>query len=197
MLRCSGSLPPLLESLEKLNTKETDANNIRLNVIYQGTGPITESDVNLAIVSGATIVGFEVGLDAAARKKADASAVDVRLYDIIYKLLEELELAVKGMIPKKIVIKVLGTAEVKRIFKIPKTGTIAGSLVRSGTIARNNQVRVLRGNQQMHKGTVSSLKRNTEDVREVRAGLECGIGLDNYADLKVGDVIEFISEEEV
>ncbi len=191
-----GSLPPLLESLEKLNTKETDANNIRLNVIYQGTGPITESDVNLAIVSGATIVGFEVGLDAAARKKADASAVDVRLYDVIYKILEELELVVKGMIPKKIVIKVLGVAEVKRIFKIPKTGTIAGSVVRSGNIARNNQVRVLRGNQQLHKGTVSSLKRNTEDVREVRAGLECGIGIDDYTDLKIGDVIEFISEEE-
>ena len=192
-----GSLPPLLESLEKLNTKETGANNIRLNVIYQGTGPITESDVNLAIVSGATIIGFEVGLDAAARKKADASAVDVRLYEVIYKLLEELELTVKGMIPKKIITKVLGAAEVKRIFKIPKTGTIAGSIVRSGNIARNNQVRVLRGTLQLHKGTVSSLKRNTEDVREVRAGLECGIGLDNYADLKIGDVIEFISEEEV
>ncbi len=191
-----GSLPPLLESLEKLNTKETSANNIRLNVIYQGTGPITESDVNLAIVSGATILGFEVGLDAAARKKADASGVDVRLSQIIYKLLEEMELVVKGMMPKKIITKVLGVVEVKRIYKIPKIGTIIGCLVRSGNIARNNTVRVLRGTQQIHKGTVSSLKRNSDDVREVRAGLECGIGLDNFNDLLVGDVIEFITEEE-
>ncbi len=191
-----GSLPPLLESLEKLNTKETSANNIRLNVIYQGTGPITESDVNLAIVSGATILGFEVGLDAAARKKADASGVDVRLSQIIYKLLEEMELVVKGMMPKKIITKVLGVVEVKRIYKIPKIGTIIGCLVRSGIIARNNTVRVLRGTQQIHKGTVSSLKRNSDDVREVRAGLECGIGLDNFNDLLVGDVIEFITEEE-
>jgi len=191
-----GSLPPLLETLEKLNTKETDESNVRLNVIYQGTGPITESDVNLAVVSGATILGFEVGLDAAARKKADASAVDVRLCDVIYKLLEEMELAVKGMMPKKIIIKVLGAAEVKRMFRIPRVGTIAGSLVRSGTIARGNQVRVLRGGQEIFKGTINSLKRNTDDVREVRAGLECGISLDNFNDYEVGDILEFITEEE-
>ena len=191
-----GSLPPLIEQLEKLNTEAVAKENVRLNIIYQGTGQITESDVNLALTSGAVILGFEVPMDSAARQKADANHVDVRLYNVIYKLLEEVELALVGMLPKKIITRVLGTAEVRQIFKIPKVGTIAGSIVRSGTIARNNTARLIRGGEELFKGGVSSLKRLTDDVREVRAGLECGIGLDGFNDAKVGDTIEFIVEEE-
>jgi len=191
-----GSLPPLMEQLDKLNTEAVNKENVRLNVIYQGTGQITESDVNLALTSGAVILGFEVPLDSAARQKADANHVDVRLYNVIYKLLEDVGLALVGMLPKKIITRVLGTAEVRQIFKIPKVGTIAGSIVRTGTIARNNTARVLRGGEELSKGAVSSLKRLTDDVREVRAGMECGIGLDGFNDIKVGDTIEFIVEEE-
>ena len=191
-----GSLPPLMEQLDKLNTEAVNKENVRLNVIYQGTGQITESDVNLALTSGAVILGFEVPLDSAARQKADANHVDVRLYNVIYKLLEDVELALVGMLPKKIITRVLGTAEVRQIFKIPKIGTIAGSIVRTGTISRNNTARVLRGGEELSKGAVSSLKRLTDDVREVRAGMECGIGLEGFNDIKVGDTIEFIVEEE-
>jgi translation initiation factor IF-2 len=191
-----GSLPPLVEQLEKLNTADVTKENVRLNIIMQGTGQITESDVELAVASGAVILGFEVELDSAARKKAEANKVDVRLYDVIYKLIEEVELALKGMLPKKITLKVTGTAEVKRMFKIPKVGTIAGSVVRSGTINRGSDARVMRAGAEIHKGEVSSLKRLTEDVREVRTGLECGIGVVGFADFQPGDVVECVVEEE-
>jgi translation initiation factor IF-2 len=191
-----GSLPPLVEQLEKLNTGEITKENIRLHVIMQGTGQITESDVELAIASGAVILGLEVPVDSAARKKAEANKVDVRLYDVIYKLIEEIELALKGMLPKKIITRVLGTAEVKMTFRIPKIGFVAGSVVRSGTIARNNKARIIRAGQQIFAGEVHSLKRLTEDVKEVRTGMECGIALDGFTDFKSGDVIEFVVEEE-
>jgi translation initiation factor IF-2 len=191
-----GSLPPLVEQLEKLNTEDVTKENVRLNIIMQGTGQITESDVELAVASGAVILGFEVAVDNAARKKAEANKVDVRLYDVIYKLIEEIELALKGMLPKKIITRVLGAAEVKQIFKIPKVGTVAGSVVRSGTASRNNTARVLRAGQQLFSGTVGSLKRLTDDVKEVRTGLECGISLEGFTDFKAGDVIEFVVEEE-
>ena len=191
-----GSLPPLVEQLEKLNTGEFTKENIRLNVIMQGTGQITESDVELAIASGAVILGFEVPVDSAARKKAEANKVDVRLYDVIYKLIEEIELAMKGMLPKKIITRVLGSAEVKMTFRIPKVGFVAGSVVRSGTIARNNKARIIRAGQEIFAGVVHSLKRLTEDVKEVRTGMECGIALDGFTDFKSGDVIEFVVEEE-
>jgi translation initiation factor IF-2 len=191
-----GSLPPLVEQLEKLNTADVTKENVRLNIIMQGTGQITESDVELAVASGAVILGFEVALDNAARKKAEANKVDVRLYDVIYKLIEEIELALKGMLPKKMITRVLGSAEVKQTFKIPKVGVIAGSVVRSGTASRNNTARVMRAGQQVFTGSVGSLKRLTEDVKEVRTGLECGIALDGFIDFKTGDVIEFVVVEE-
>lgn len=193
-----GSLPPLVEQLQKINTSLSTerGEDVRLEIIYQGTGDITESDVNLAIASGAVILGFEVRMDTAARRKAESSGVDVRIYNVIYELLEDVELAVKGLLAPKIVEKVVGTAEVKQTFKIPKVGMIAGVRVTSGVAQRNAKARVTRGGQTLHTGAVASLKRLTEDVKEVRQGYECGIGIEGFDGFKPGDVIEFIVEEE-
>ena len=193
-----GSLPPLIEQLLKLNasinTEKDD--NVRLDIIYQGTGGITESDVDLALTAGAVILGYEVQMDTAARRKAESSGVDVRLYDVIYKLLEDVELAMKGMLAPKVVEKVIGTGEVRQIFKIPKIGTIAGVRVTSGVAQRGVKGRVLRGGLVIASGNVGSLRRLTEDVKEVRQGFECGVGIDDFNDYKIGDVIEFVTTEE-
>ncbi len=193
-----GSLPPLIEQLQKLNgsvnTEKDD--NVRLDIILQGTGGITESDVDLALTAGAVILGYEVQMDTAARRKAESSGVDVRIYDVIYKLLEDVELAMKGMLAPKIVEKIIGSAEVKQVFKIPKIGAIAGVRVTNGIAQRGVKARVLRGSQLVFAGTVGSLKRLTDDVKEVRTGFECGVGVDGFIDYKPGDVIEFVIEEE-
>ncbi len=193
-----GSLPPLVEQLNKLNASinTEKGDNVRLDVIMQGTGAITESDVELALASGAVILGYEVSMDTAARRKAESAGVDVRLYDVIYKLLEDVELAMKGLLAPKIVEKVTGTAEVRQIFKIPKVGMIAGVRVTSGTAQRNIKGRVMRGGAPVFTGNVGSLKRLTDDVKEVRQGFECGVGIDGFNDFKAGDIIEFLTEEE-
>jgi len=187
-----GSLPPIVESLNKIESGEEE---VRLDVIQSGTGAVTESDVDLAIASGAVILGFEVGMDSAARKKAEANGVDTRFYTVIYKLIEDIELALKGMLAPKVVEKVVGTAEVKQLFKIPKVGNIAGSIVRTGVAQRNARARVIRGGAPIHAGPVGSLKRLTDDVKEVRAGLECGIMVEGFSEFKPGDLIEFVVEE--
>jgi len=193
-----GSLQPLVEQLYKLNPPETaqNAEAVRLEVIYQGTGDVTESDVNLAIASGAVILGYEVGVDTAARRKAESNHVDIRLYDVIYNLIEDVEKALKGSLAPKIVEKVIGTAEVKQTFKIAKVGIVAGVRVTSGVAARNAKVRVRRGDQLVHTGTVASLKRLTEDVKEVRQGFECGLSIEGFQDFKPGDLLEFFVEEQ-
>jgi translation initiation factor IF-2 len=193
-----GSLPPLIEQLQKLNSSintEKD-DNVRLDIIYQGTGGITESDVELALTAGAVILGYEVQMDVAARRKAESSGVDVRLYDVIYKLLEDVELAMKGLLAPKIVEKIIGTAEVKQTFKIPKVGFIAGVRVTSGVAQRGVRGRVMRAGQAVFTGNVGSLKRLTEDVKEVRQGFECGVGIDGFTEFKPGDIIEFVTDEE-
>ncbi|GIV84303.1 MAG: hypothetical protein KatS3mg052_1310 [Candidatus Roseilinea sp.] len=192
-----GSLQPIVEQLHKLNSTlgGEPGEEIRLEVIHQGTGDVTESDVNLAIASGAVILGYEVQVDTAARRKAESNHVDIRLYNVIYNLLEDVELALKGMLAPKIVEKVVGVAEVKQTFKIPKVGIIAGVRVTNGVAMRNAKVRILRGEQVLHTGTVASLKRLTEDVKEVRQGFECGIGIEGFEGFKPGDVIEFIVQE--
>jgi translation initiation factor IF-2 len=193
-----GSLPPLIEQLQKLNasvnTEKDD--DVRLEIILQGTGGITESDVELAVASGAVILGYEVQMDTAARRKAESNGVDVRLYDVIYKLIEDVELAMKGMLTPKLVERVIGAAEVKQTFKIPKVGLIAGVRVTNGVAQRGVQARVMRGGQAVFTGTVGSLKRLTEDVKEVRQGFECGVGIDGFNEFKPGDVIEFLTTEE-
>jgi translation initiation factor IF-2 len=192
-----GSLQPIVEQLHKLNSTlgGEPGEEIRLEVIHQGTGDVTESDVNLAIASGAVILGYEVQVDTAARRKAESNHVDIRLYNVIYNLLEDVELALKGMLAPKIVEKVVGVAEVKQTFKIPKVGIIAGVRVTNGVAMRNAKVRILRGEQVLHTGAVASLKRLTEDVKEVRQGFECGIGIEGFEGFKPGDVIEFIVQE--
>ncbi len=189
-----GSLPPLIESLNKLSVGDGD--EVGLQIIGQGTGQVTERDVDLAIASGAVILAFEASMDGVARKKAEANKIDVREYNIIYKLLEDIEKALKGMLPKRMIQRVVGTAEVKQLFRVSKYGQIAGCLVKTGMIARNNKARVIRAGKNEFTGTVNNLKRLTEDAKEVRAGLECGISLHDFENFMVADMIEFYVEEE-
>ena len=191
-----GSLQPVVDSLEQLSQKNSEGINVR--ILSADVGNISESDVMLASASGAIILAFNVEIDNAARRSADSIGVEIRRYEVIYKLLEDVELALKGMLEPVYQDKVIGVAEVRQVFRIPKVGTIAGSMVREGEIRRNARARVKRGGQVLHENvSVSSLKRLTEDVREVRAGFECGISLNNVNDFQVGDIIEFYVSERV
>jgi translation initiation factor IF-2 len=187
-----GTLPPIVESLERLNTEGSE---VKLEIINKGIGGITESDVELAVASNAVILGFEVDIDNAARRKAESSHVDVRRYDVIYKMIEDVELALKGMLAPKLVQRPIGTAEVRQVFKIGKVGMVAGIMVRSGVVQRNAKARLSRDNKELFTGAVGSLKRLTDDVQEVRQGFECGVSLDGFTDYKPGDTLEFFVEE--
>jgi translation initiation factor IF-2 len=188
-----GSLEPIVNELNALS--KTD---LGLKILHAEIGNITENDVNLATSTGATVIGFNVSVDTAARKLAESNAVEIRLYDVIYTLVEDVEKALKGMLEPVYQDRVIGVAEVRKIFKVSKQGKIAGCAVREGEIRRNAKVRVRRGREIIAENIgVSSLKRETEDVREVRAGFECGIGLDNYEGFEVGDLLEFIVRERV
>ncbi len=187
-----GTLPPIVESLERLNTDESE---VRLEIIYRGIGGITESDVDLAVASGAVILGFEVDMDNAARRKAESSGIDVRTYDVIYKMVEDVELALKGMLEPKLVQRAIGSAEVRQVFKINKVGMVAGVIVRNGVVQRNARARVLRDGKELFLGAVTTLKRLTDDVQEVRQGFECGLSLEGFNEYKPGDAIEFFVEE--
>jgi translation initiation factor IF-2 len=188
-----GSIEPILNSLNDLGKGE-----IGIKVLLAETGNITEDDVNLAISTGAIVVGFAVEADNPARKAAESNGVEIRNYTIIYQLLEDIEKALKGMLDPIYEDRVIGKAEVRKVFKISKLGKIAGCFVREGEIRRNAKVRVIRGrNTMIDHANVGSLKRETEDVREVRAGFECGINVDGFEDFIPGDVIEFIVSERV
>ncbi|MCL5275961.1 MAG: translation initiation factor IF-2 [Chloroflexi bacterium] len=187
-----GTLPPITESLERLNTEVSE---VLLEIIYRGIGGITESDVDLAVASGAVILGFEVSMDNAAHRKAESSGIDVRTYDVIYKMVEDVELALKGMLEPKLVQRAIGAAEVRQVFKINKVGMVAGVIVRTGVVQRNAKARVMRDGKELFLGVVSTLKRLTEDVQEVRQGFECGLSLDGFSDYKPGDSLEFFVEE--
>ena len=192
----NGSLQPIVDSL----TQISDANNegIRLRTLMAEVGNITESDVMLASAAGAIVIGFGVEIDNAARRSADSHNVEIRQYNIIYKLLEDIELALKGMLEPVYSDKTIGTAEVRQVFRISKVGTIAGCMVVQGEVRRNAKARVKRGGQIISESNgVSSLKRMTEDVREVRQGFECGIGLSNFEAFETGDLIEFFVSERV
>jgi translation initiation factor IF-2 len=167
-------------------------------VLLADVGNISESDIMLASASGAIVIGFSVEPDSAARRAADTHHVEVRHYDIIYKLFEDLELALQGMLEPVYANKTIGVAEVRQLFRIPRLGTIAGCMVLEGEIRRNAKTRVTRGGQPVIEDvSVSSLKRVQEDVREVRAGFECGISLTGFDDFKTGDRIEFYVSERV
>ena len=188
----SGSLEALTDSLLKLSTPE-----VQVRILYRSVGALTESDVMLAAASNAVIVGFQVTAPAAVRKIAEAENVDVRLYSIIYDCINEIQLALEGMLSPDIKEEITATVEVRELFKISKLGTIAGCYVQSGTINRNDKVRVLRDGFEIFKGTLQSLRRVKDDVREVDAGYECGINVNGFNDLSKGDIIEAYKTVEI
>ena len=186
-----GSVEAVKQSLSKLSNEE-----VRVNCIHGGVGGVTESDVMLAAASNAIIVGFNVRPAGGAMESAKRNEVDIRLYRVIYHAIEEIEAAMKGMLAPKFRENLLGHAEVRSVFKVSGVGAIAGGYVLDGKISRNSQVRVVRDSIIIHEGVLSSLKRFKDDVKEVASGYECGIGVENYNDIKEGDVIEsFIMEE--
>lgn len=188
-----GSLEPIVHSLQDLESDE-----LGVNILHAEVGNITENDINLAAASHAIVIGFNVEPDNPARNMADIHGVDIRTYNIIYKLLEDIDLALKGMLDPVYEDAVIGTAEVRQIFKIPRGGRIAGVFVRDGEIRRNAQARVRRGDELVYPGgNVSSLRRFEEDVREVRQGFECGVGLANFDNFRAGDLIEFYVRQRV
>ena len=187
-----GSIEALTDSLLKLSTEE-----IAVNVIHKAVGAITEADVNLAVASDAIIIGFQVRPTGQARKLAEAEEVDIRLYSIIYKAIEEIKDAMEGMLSPDIIEEVLGTAEIREVFKISKIGTIAGSYVLEGNIVRTANVRLIRDGIVIYNGKLATLKRFKDDVKEVKFGYECGIALEKFNDLQIGDVFESYHEVEV
>ena len=186
-----GSLEPIINSLEELSVGD-----IRINVLHSATGNIGEDDVMLAAASGAIVVGFNVSADQAAKRAGETERVDIRLYDVIYRLTEDIEKALKGMLkPEKRVVD-LGQAEVLKIFTIPKMGKIAGCRVLEGEIRRNARIRVVRDEENLHEGPIASLKHEKEDVTEIREGFECGIALKGFEAFKKGDkLMAFVIEE--
>jgi translation initiation factor IF-2 len=170
---------------------------VRVDVVHRGVGAITESDILLAKASGAIVLGFHVRPDSNARAAAEREQVDVRTYRIIYEAVEDVRNALEGLLKPEERETVLGEAEVLQLFKVSKVGTIAGCTVRTGTIQRTAKARVIRDGTPVYTGALSSLKRFKDDVREVREGLECGIGIENFNDLKVGDRIESFRMEEI
>ncbi len=187
-----GPAEALADALAQLSTAE-----VKVEIVHRGVGAITESDVLLARASGAIIVGFHVRPDSNARAAADRERVEIRTYRIIYEAVEEVKLAMEGLLAPEKKEVVLGEAEVRQIFKIAKIGTIAGCFVRSGVIPRTGRARVIRNGVEVYDGTLASLKRFKDDVREVREGFECGISIENFNDVKVGDLIESYRIEEV
>jgi translation initiation factor IF-2 len=187
-----GSLEPIISSLNDLQ-----GGDIAVNVLHAETGNIGENDIMLASASKAIVIGFNVSADAAVRRLAEVEGVSVRLYDIIYRLLEDVEKALKGMLEPVLKETILGRAEVRAIFRISKLGNIAGCRVTEGEIRRNARARVLRNTASIHDGEIQSLKHVQDDVREVRQGFECGIALKGFSDYAPGDVIECYSVEKV
>ena len=187
-----GSLEAVTESLRRLERDE-----VKLAFVHRAVGGITENDISLAATTNATLIGFNVRPDRKAREMADAEGVEIRTYEIIYKLLEDIERAMVGMLAPEFEEVVTGEAEVREIFRVPRIGAIAGCLVRSGTITRGSKVRFLRDGTIIWKGSIQSLKRFKEDAREVREGFECGVGLSDFQDLKPGDLIETFDEREI
>ncbi|MBI3902746.1 MAG: translation initiation factor IF-2 [Nitrosomonadales bacterium] len=187
-----GSCEAIANSLQKLSTAE-----VKVNIIHSAVGAISESDINLALASKAVVLGFNTRADAAARKLAEASGVDVRYYTIIYEMVDEIKAALSGMLAPEKKESVTGMVEVRQVFHISKIGTVAGCYVTEGLVKRGSQVRVLRNNVVIHTGELDSLKRFKDDVREVKSNFECGLSLKGYNDLEVGDQLEAFEIVEV
>jgi len=187
-----GSLEPITNSLDELNKTQS----IKVNILHAETGNITESDVMLATASDAVVIGFNVDADAAARRLAETEDVSLRVYNIIYRLIEDVEKALKGMLEPEYVEKTIGEADILAIFQVSKLGAIAGCRVQTGEIRRNAKVHIVRGEETIFTGELQSLKHGKDDVREVRKGFECGMGFKNFKDMEVGDhIICFVMEK--
>jgi translation initiation factor IF-2 len=188
----AGSVEALKEALARLSTEE-----VRVNIVRSGVGALTDSDVMLASASDGILLGFNVRPTNTAKLVAEREGVEIRTYDVIYKALEEIEAAMRGMLAPQIEERESGTAEVRQTFRVPNVGVVAGCYVTSGEIFRNNRVRVVRDGSVVYEGNIASLKRFRDDVRSVREGFECGVGVENFNDVKEGDVLEFFETVEV
>ncbi len=188
----AGSVEALKEALSKLSTDE-----VRVNIVRSGVGALTDSDVMLASASDGILLGFNVRPTNTAKQVAEREGVEIRTYDVIYKALEEIEAAMRGMLAPETAENEAGTAEVREIFRVPNAGTVAGCYVTSGEISRNDRVRVVRDGTVVYEGTPASLRRFKDDVRSVRQGFECGVSIENFNDVKEGDVLEFFEVVEV
>jgi len=187
-----GSIEALSDSLIKLSTEE-----IQVNVIHKAVGQISESDIMLATASNAIVIGFQVRPSMAARRLAEKEEIDVRLYSIIYDAIEELKSAMEGMLSPEIKEEITATIEIRETFKISKVGTIAGCMVKEGKIKRTHKIRLIREGIVVYTGELGSLKRFKDDAKEVAAGYECGLNIEKYNDIKVGDIVEAYEEVEV
>ena len=187
-----GSIEALSDSLQKLTTEK-----VQVNIIHKAVGQISDSDVLLASASNAIIIGFQVRPSASARKLAEQEEIQIKLYSIIYKAIEEMRDAMEGLLSAKIEEKIVGSAEIRETFKISKVGTIAGCFVTEGKILRSSRVRVIREGVVVYTGELGSLKRFKDDAKEVAKGFECGLNIDRFNDIKVGDVVEAYEEVEV
>jgi translation initiation factor IF-2 len=188
----AGSVEALKEALARLSTDE-----VRVNIVRSGVGAVTDSDVMLGSASGGIVLGFNVRPTNTAKQVAEREGVEIRTYDVIYKALEEIEAAMRGMLTPETEERETGTAEVRAIFRVPTVGTVAGCYVTSGEISRNNRVRVVRDGIVIYEGNIASLRRFKDDVRSVRQGFECGVSVENFNDVKEGDALEFFEVVEV
>ena len=188
----AGSVEALKEALSKLSTEE-----VRVNIVRSGVGALTDSDVMLGSASDGILLGFNVRPTNTAKQVAEREGVEIRTYDVIYKALEEIEAAMRGMLAPESVENETGTAEVRQTFRVPNAGTVAGCYVTTGEISRNDRLRVVRDGAVIYEGRMSSLKRFKDDVRSVRQGFECGISVESFNDVKEGDVLEFFEVVEV
>jgi translation initiation factor IF-2 len=187
-----GSAEALKDALEKLSSED-----VKVTVVGASVGGITESDVQLAATSKAIIIGFNVRADAAARGAIKESGVDIRYYSIIYEAIDDIKAAASGLLAPEVREQIVGLAEVREVFRSPKFGNVAGCMVVDGYVRRANPIRVLRENVVIYEGQLESLRRFKDDVSEVRAGTECGIGVRNYNDVKIGDQIECYERTEI
>ena len=187
-----GSVGAVTASLEKLSNE-----NVKVKIVHTGVGAITESDVMLAGTSGAIIIGFNVRPAAGVTQQADREGIQIRNYRVIYDIIDDIESAMKGMLDPEFKEVVLGQVKVRETFKVPNIGIIAGAYVTEGKVIRNAQIRLVRDGVVIHEGKISSLKRFKDDAKEVQQGFECGLGIENYNDLKEDDIIECFEMQEI
>jgi translation initiation factor IF-2 len=187
-----GSYEGLSHALSRLSTDE-----VKVNIVHAGVGGITESDINLALASKAVVIGFNARADAQARKLAEANGVQIRYYNIIYEAVDDVKAALSGLLAPEQKENRLGLVDVREVYRISKVGTVAGCMVVEGLVRRGSRIRVLRDNVVIHDGELDSLKRFKDDVREVKAGFECGLSIKNFNDVNKGDQLEVYEVVEV